>query len=60
MILCLIYMGDLHVVFPALNLSTLDSGILIMVQQQVRLMMFSINMVDYSTSFLSLSLVYWD
>lgn len=30
----LIYMGDLHLVLPALNLSTLEAGILIMVQQQ--------------------------
>ena len=29
----LIYMGDLHLVLPALNLSILDAGILIMVQQ---------------------------
>ena len=50
----LIYMGDLHLVLPAMILSTLDSGILIMVQQ-VRLMMFSLNMLDYSMSFLSLS-----
>ena len=47
-------MGDLHLVLPALNLSTLNTGILIMMQQ-VRLMMFSLNMVDYSMSFLSLS-----
>ena len=47
-------MGDLHLVLPALNLSTLNAGILIMMQQ-VRLMMFSLNMVDYSMSFLSLS-----
>ena len=50
----LIYMGDLYLVLPALNLSTLDAGILIMVQE-VRLMMFSLNMVDYTMSFLSLS-----
>ena len=50
----LICMGDLHLVLPALNLSTLDDGILIMVQQE-RMMMFSLNMVDYSVSFLSLS-----
>ena len=47
-------MGDLYLVLPALNLSTLNAGILIMMQQ-VRLTMFSLNMVDYSTSFLSLS-----
>ena len=41
-------------VLPALNLSTLNAGILIMMHQ-VRLMMFSLNMVDYSISFLSLS-----
>ena len=50
----LIYMGDLHLVLPALNLSTLDAGILIMVQH-VRLKMFSLNMWDYSMSFLLLS-----
>ena len=47
-------MGDLHLVLPALNLSNLNAGILIMMQQ-VRLMMFSLNMVDYSLSFLLLS-----
>ena len=41
-------------VLPALNLSTLNAGILIMMQQ-VRLMMFSLNTVDYSMSFLLLS-----
>ena len=50
----LIYMGDLHLVLPALNLSTLDAGILIMVQQE-RMMMFSLNMVDYFVSFLLVS-----
>ena len=45
-------MGDLHLVLPALN-----AAILIRMQQ-VRLMMFSLNMVDYSMSFLSLST--WD
>ena len=45
----LICMGD----FPTLNLSTLVGGILKMVQQ-VRLMMFSLNMVDNSMPFLSL------
>ena len=39
-------MVDLHLVLPALNLSNPDAGILIMVHQ-VRLMMFSLNMVDY-------------
>ena len=47
-------MGDMHIVLPALNLSTLNAGILMMMQQ-VRLMMFSLNMVDYSMSFLLLS-----
>ena len=47
-------MGDMHLVLPALNLCTLDTGILIMVQQ-VRLIMLSLNMVEYSMSFLSLS-----
>ena len=47
-------MGDMHLVLPALNLSTLNAGILIMMHQ-VRSMMFLLNMVDYSMSFLSLS-----
>ena len=47
-------MVDLHLVLPELNLSPIDAGILIMVQQ-VRMMGFSLNMVDYSMSFLSLS-----
>ena len=51
-------MGDLHFVLPALNLSTLNAGILIMMQQ-VRLMMFSLNMVDYSMSFLLLIFFCW-
>ena len=50
----LVDMGDLHLVLLALNLSILDAGILIMMQQ-VRLMMFSLNMVDYFMSFLLLS-----
>ena len=50
----LVYMGDLHLVLLALNLSILDSGILIMVQQ-VSLTMFSLNMVDDFISFLLLS-----
>ena len=29
----IVYMGDLHLVLPALNLSILDAGILIMMQQ---------------------------
>ena len=45
-------MGEL--VYSALNLSTLDAGILIMVQY-VSLMMSSLNMVDYPMSFLLLS-----
>ena len=47
-------MGDLHLALPALNLTTLVAGILIMVQQ-VKMMMFSLNMLDYSVSFLLLS-----
>ena len=47
-------MEDLHLVLPALNLSTPDAAILNLVHQ-VRLMMFSLNMADYSMSFLSLS-----
>ena len=50
----LIYMGDLHLVLPVLNLSALDAGILILVQQ-VRMMMFSLNMVDNSVSLFLLS-----
>ena len=44
-------MGDLHSVLTPLNLSTLNAGILIMMQL-VRLMMFSLNTVGYSMSFL--------
>ena len=47
-------MGDLHLVLPALNLSTMNAGILILMQH-VKLIMFSLNMVDYSTPFLLLS-----
>ena len=50
----LIYMGDLHFFLPLLNLNTLDASILIMVQQ-VRMMMFSQNVLEYFMSFLSLS-----
>ena len=50
----LVYMVDLNLVHPALNLSIQDAGILIMMQK-VSLMMFSLNMVDYPISFLSLS-----
>ena len=48
------YLGDLYLVHPALYLSILDADILIMVQQ-LSLMMFFLNMVDYSMSFLLLS-----
>ena len=44
----------MHLVLLVLNLSTLDAGILIMLQQ-VWSMMFSLNIVDYSLSFLLLS-----
>ena len=37
-----------------MNLSFLDAGILIMLQQVI-LMMFTLNMVDYPMSFLSMS-----
>ena len=47
-------MGDLHMVLPAQNLSSLNVDILI-IMQQVRLMMFSLNMLDYSMSFFLLS-----
>ena len=40
-------MGDLHLVLSALNWSTVDADFLIMVQQ-VRLIVFSLNTVDYS------------
>ena len=51
------FLGDLHLVLLALNLSTLDAGILIMVQK-VRMMMLSLHMADYFVSFLSLSLLF--
>jgi len=50
-------MEDLHLGLTPLNLSTLNAGILIMMQQ-VRLMMISLNMVGYSVSFFLLST--WD
>ena len=50
-------MGDLHLVLPALNLSILHTGILIVVQQ-IRWVMVSCNRLDYHMSFLSLST--WD
>ena len=40
----LLNMGDLNLVLPTLNLSTLNADILTMMQQ-VRLMMFALNMV---------------
>ena len=43
--------GDLHFVLPALNVSILDAGILIM--QQARLTMFSLNIVDLLLSTLN-------
>ena len=46
------YMGDLHLVLPALNLSILDAGIL-KKEQHGSLMIFSLNMVDYPKSILS-------
>ena len=49
-----IRIGDIKLVLPNLNLCILDAGILIMVQK-VSLMMFSLNMVEYHMSFLSLS-----
>ena len=49
-----IFIGDVHLVLPALNLFTLNAGILIMVHQE-RLMMLSLKMVDYSVPFLLLS-----
>ena len=49
--LCHQPMGDLHLIYPALKMSILDAAILIMVQQ-VSLIMFSLNMVDCSMSFL--------
>ena len=49
----LVYMLDLHLVHPILNLSVPNAGILIK-EQLVRLMRFSLNMVDYTMSFLLL------
>ena len=46
---------ELNFIHTALNLFILDAGILIMVKQ-VRLMMFSLNMVVYPMFFLSLDL----
>ena len=39
-------MGDLHLILTATNLSILDAGILIKMQQ-ARLIMFSLNMVPH-------------
>ena len=50
----LVYMGDLNLVLPSMNLSILYAGILIMVQQ-VSLMMSYLTMLDYPVSFLLLS-----
>ena len=47
-------MGDLHLVLPALNLSSLNAGIS-KLMKQIRFILFSLNMVDYFMSFLSLS-----
>ena len=47
-------MGDLDLVLLALNLSIMDAGILIMVQQ-VSLMMSFLTMVGYPISFLLVS-----
>ena len=47
----LVFIRDLYLVHPALYLSTLDAGILILMEQ-VSLMMFSMNMVDSPMSFL--------
>ena len=49
----LIYIEDLYLVLPALDLTTLGAGLVIMMGQQVRMMMFSLNMVDHAMSFLS-------
>ena len=49
-----VYMGDLYFVHHSLNLSILEASILIMVQQ-VSLMMFSLDIVDYRMSFFLLS-----
>ena len=48
-------MADLNLVLPALNCSPMDAGNLIIMVQQVRMLMFSLNMVDYSAFFLLLS-----
>ena len=50
----LVYMGNLHLVIHALNLSILDAGTLIVMRHE-KLMMFSLNMVDYPMSFILLS-----
>ena len=49
-----LHIEDLHLVLLALNLSILDADILKMVQQ-VRLMLFLLNIVDHPMSFILLS-----
>ena len=56
----LVYMGDLHLVHPALNVSSLDAGIL-KIMCQVSLMMFSVGFLQPWTLFMimySISLVH--
>ena len=52
-------MGDLHLVLPALNLSTLNAGILIMMHDATSKIDYVLtdgdSLVDYSMSFLLLS-----
>ena len=50
-----IFIVDVYLVLPALNFFTLNTGILIMVHL-VRLRIFSLKMVEYSISLLSLPL----
>ena len=49
------YLADLHLVLPAMHVSVLDAGILIMVQQVDDVLTDDV-LVDYSMSFLSLSI----
>ena len=53
----LVYVGDLHLVLLALNLSILNACILIMMQKVYKIDDFALNMVNYPMCFLSLSTV---
>ena len=46
-VLIFYYMGDLHLILPALNLSIVDADIFLIIMQEIGLLRFSSNMVDY-------------